>query len=594
MRARLGAVPLQVMSFLQQIFAALEASADRALLTELRDSGEVKVDGHELLEMVAQARAFLSSRGLQKGERCALIAANGIRWVAMDLAIMAEGLIAVPLYSRQAASELVAMMKDCSLSLMVCGDEALRNALVGEWPKAPPQALFEEIFAARRENADANISRTRVPSTPSSENRAVRGPRSAPHEHLDSEVVALIYTSGTSGEPKGVMITARNVGHILKCTSERLDILMGDDSGTRADNAAHTQDRVYQWAPLNFAAAWITTLTSLLRGSSIFMNTDLTKIAGELRVVAPDYFVNVPALLERVRRAVDEQLWKTGGMVHIMYSKAKAAYIRKHEGHVTLSDSMWLSVANRLVFPTIRKKMIGSNLKALICGSAPLSVETQLYFMMLGIPVLQVYGLTETTAICTMDDPRRVEPGRVGSAISGIEMKVGENDEIIVRGPNVFSGYWKRPEETAKVLREGWFYTGDQGEVNEAGNWKIVGRIKNLIILNSGHNIAPEPIEDEILAQLPSAQHVVIVGNGRSYLSAIVTGSVAIDQVQSAVDAVNAALPHYKQVRAFRISPEPFTIENGLLTANGKLKRDLIAQKFQANVEDIYAVKQAV
>ena len=143
--------------------------------------------------------------------------------------------------------------------------------------------------------------------------------------------------------------------------------------------------------------------------------------------------------------------------------------------------------------------MIGPNLKALICGSAPLSLETQLYFMMLGIPVLQVYGLTETTGICTMDDPRHVEPGRVGPAIRGIEMKLGENDEILVRGPNIFPGYWNRPQETAKVLRDGWFHTGDQGEVDAAGNWRIIGRIKNLIILSSGHNIAPEPIEDEVL-----------------------------------------------------------------------------------------------
>jgi long-chain acyl-CoA synthetase len=245
------------------------------------------------------------------------------------------------------------------------------------------------------------------------------------------------------------------------------------------------------------------------------------------------------------------------------------------------------------VFPTIRKKMIGSNLKALICGSAPLSVETQLYFMMLGIPVLQVYGLTETTAICTMDDPGRVEPGRVGPAIRGVEMKLGENDEIVVRGPNVFPGYWNRPQETAKALRDGWFHTGDQGEVDSAGNWRIIGRIKNLIILGSGHNIAPEPIEDEVLRNLPGAVQVVLVGNGRGYLSAVVTGDVTREQVQAALDAVNSSLPHYKQVRSFHIYSSPFSIENGLLTANGKLKRDLIAARLKDEIEEMYGVKQA-
>jgi long-chain acyl-CoA synthetase len=352
-------------------------------------------------------------------------------------------------------------------------------------------------------------------------------------------------------------------------------------------------DRVFHYLPFCFAGSWIMLLTCLLRGSQLALNTDLGKLANEMRSVAPDYFLNVPALLERMRKAVDEQLWKTGGLVLAIYRRAKAAWISNQASPSRFPGRMWLMLANALIFPTIRKKMIGSNLKALICGSAPLNVETQLYFNMLGIPVLQVYGLTETTAICTMDDPRRVQPGRVGPAISGIEMKLGENEEIVVRGPNIFPGYWNRPQETAKALRDGWFHTGDQGDVDAAGNWRIIGRIKNLIILGSGHNIAPEPIEDELLRNLPGAQQVVLVGNGRGYLSAIVTGGVSRAQVQAAVDAVNPQLPHYKQVRAFHLHAEPFSIENGLLTANGKLKRDLIASRLEQEIEEMYGVKQA-
>jgi long-chain acyl-CoA synthetase len=277
-----------------------------------------------------------------------------------------------------------------------------------------------------------------------------------------------------------------------------------------------------------------------------------------------------------------------------IYRHAKAAWMRKQENKATFADAIWLKLANAAIFPSIRKKMIGANLKALICGSAPLNVETQLYFMMLGIPVLQVYGLTETTAICTADDPRRVEPGRVGLPMRDVEMRLGDQDEILVRGPNIFTGYWKRPEETAKALRDGWFHTGDQGEVNAAGNWKIVGRIKNLLILNSGHNIAPEPIEDELLNQLPDAQQIVLIGNGRSYLTSIITGNVSAEKAQRAIDAVNAGLPHYKQLRAFHIQTEPFSVENGMLTINGKLKRDVIATKLKNEIEELYPVKQAV
>lgn len=558
------------MSFLDQIFATLQSS-NAPVLTELREAGPIPVTGPGLLARIAQAREFLARRGLRRGDRVALLAANGIDWIAMDLAIMAEGLVVVPLYSRQAAQELVAMMKDCSPSLVCCGDANLRDEIVRNWPQAPAQVLFDDIFTVARSTESGTVALT-------------------PSELRDTDLVAIIYTSGTSGEAKGVMITAGNVGHILQCTSQRLDTLMN----VRPGQDPVRPDRVFQWAPLNFAAAWITTLSGLLRGSSTFLNTDLSRIAAELPAVEPDYFVNVPALLERVRRAVDEQIVKRGGVVRTIYLRAKSAYMRKHEGKSSPGDAIWLMLANRLVFPAIRKKITGSNLKALICGSAPLNVETQLFFLMLGIPVLQVYGLTETTAICAMDDPHDFEPGRVGKAVSGIEMKAGDNDEILVRGPNVFTGYWNRKAETDKVLRDGWFSTGDQGEVNAKGNWKIIGRIKNLVILNSGHNIAPEPIEDEILSLLPDAQQVVLVGNGRSYLSAIVTGNVKEEQAQRALDEVNAGLPHYKQVRAFRILSEALTIESGLLTANGKLKRDAITQRFSAEIESMYEVKRAV
>jgi long-chain acyl-CoA synthetase len=168
---------------------------------------------------------------------------------------------------------------------------------------------------------------------------------------------------------------------------------------------------------------------------------------------------------------------------------------------------------------------------------------------------------------------------------------VGPNQEILVRGPNIFPGYWNRPEETAKVLRDGWFHSGDQGEVDEAGNWRIVGRIKNLIILNSGHNIAPEPIEEELRLAIPGAAQVVLVGNGRGYLSAIVAGPIERSLAEAEVERVNGSLPHYKQIRALHLAPEALTIESGLLTANGKLKRDAISMQFQAEIEAMYEKK---
>jgi long-chain acyl-CoA synthetase len=572
------------MSFLKDIFLALERARDIPVLQESRDGQVFSVTGSELLEMVGKARTFLSARGLRKGDRCALLAHNSIPWVAIDLAIMAQELIVVPLYARQAAHELVGMMKDCSPKLVCSGNRELRDSLAESWSEAPAQVLLEDVFESGL-------------------------PPQSPPDICDSDPVTIIYTSGTSGEPKGVVLNAANIRHMLQCTSGRLDLLNETHQGSprRKPKAAAKQDRVFHYLPFCFAGSWIMLLTCLLRGSLLVLNKDLSKLSGEMRAAAPDYFLNVPALLERMRKAVDEQLWKTGGVIQFLYAGAKAAWARNNPSAsaqnteeapgnrepARVGSSFYLWLARLLVFPIIRKKMIGENLKALICGSAPLNVETQLYFRMLGIPVLQVYGLTETTAICTMDDPRRVQPGWVGPAIEGVEMRLGENDEIIVRGPNIFPGYWKRTEETAKVLRDGWFHTGDQGEVNKEGNWRIVGRIKNLIVLGSGHNVAPEPIEDAILKELPGGQQVIVVGNGRGFLSAIVTGNMSSGQVQNALDAVNRHLPHYQQVRGFHVHDEPFSIENGLMTVNGKLKRDLIAQRLRAEIEQLYGQRQA-
>src|SRR5271169_6401330 len=210
------------MPFVGEIFSQLKAAADAKVLLEIRDGQVTGVTGSELLELIRKARTFLASKGLKKGDRCGLLAANSIRWVAMDLAAMAEGLIVVPLYFRQAPAELVAMMKDSTPSLLCCGDAKLRDGILQNWassggPEGPPHFLFEEIFAGAEGVA---LDRPQV---------------------RDEDAVTVIYTSGTSGEAKGVVLTAANVGFMLGCTSARLDLLMGGRAG---------QDRVFHYLPL--------------------------------------------------------------------------------------------------------------------------------------------------------------------------------------------------------------------------------------------------------------------------------------------------------------------------------------------------------
>jgi long-chain acyl-CoA synthetase len=453
------------------------------------------------------------------------------------------------------------MLKDCTARLLIASDAAIGESVSQVWPSGPARATFDEILKA-------------VPSQ--------KGIAGAPNPRQGEDLVSIIYTSGTSGEPKGVCLNTNNLDHMLACTTGWMD---------RLDKNAREPLRVFQYLPFNFAASWIVMMSCLTRETVLTLSTDLNKLADEIRLSAPNYFFNVPTLLERVKRSVEENLAKRGSLIQSIYKKGRAAWQKKNNGESW--GGLWLLAAQKLIFGKIRDRF-GSNLRGLVCGSAPLAPETQDFFAMLGIPIWQVYGLTETSGICTMDDPRIAsEPGRVGRSVPGIEMKAGDNDEILASGPNIFPGYWNRAEETARVLENGWFHTGDQGEVNSRGNWRISGRIKNLIILNSGHNIAPEPIEEKISQHLPSLQQVVIVGNGRGYLCALVTGAVESAAVQSALDLINSELPHYRQVRNFTILQEVFTPENALLTANGKLKRDAINKRFQQEIDQLYS-KHAV
>lgn len=543
-------------NFLENLFDQLHRTADRIVLREVRGEQFTGVTGRELLDQVGRVRGYLRSVGLQAGDRCALLGNNSISWIVVDLALMAEGAIVVPLYARQAASELAGMMKDCGARFFFVNDAALSESVANLWPEVPSRITPAEAITA-------------VPSGESITN--------PPNPRKDNDLVTIIYTSGTSGEPKGVCLNTGNLNHIVGCTTDWIDRL-----GWNSNEPM----QVFQYLPFNFAASWIVMLSCLSKNTVLTLSTDLNKLAEEIRLSAPHYFFNVPTLLERVRRGVEEALAKRGAGIPRIYSNAVEAWRKQQEGQTGGRFSLFL--ARLLIFGKIRARF-GGNLRGLVCGSAPLAPETQDFFAMLGIPIWQVYGLTETCGICTMDDPRLAsEPGRVGQAIPGIDLMVGENEEIVVRGPNLFPGYWNRPEETARALRGGMFHTGDQGEVNSKGNWRISGRIKNLIILNSGHNIAPEPIEEKIAQRVANAQQVVVVGNGRGYLCALITGAVEANAVQEALDHLNMDLPHYRQVRNFVILKDGFTPESGLLTANGKLRRDAINACFRDEIEQMY------
>ncbi len=547
------------MSFIDTLYENMDRAGDQPLLIEIRGAQRVATTGKQLKELTSRVRGFLKGRNVQPGDRVALIAHNSVRWAAADLAILGAGAIVVPMYDRQAPSELVGMLNDCACKLVLVDTVQLEKDLADAFSASgaenmPELAVFDGMFATEPLEL-------------------------APVAREGSDRVTMIYTSGTSGEPKGVLYTADNVAFMLQRTMEGLREMVGNRA---------TPDQVFHYLPLCFAGSRIQLWTQLYRGNPLMLSTDLTNLVAEMATSDPHYYLNVPAVLERIKTGVGNKIKERGGVAWALYTAALAANERLEKGKASPIDRLVLEVGKRVVFPKI-KQQLGKSLEFLICGSAPLSEETQRWFYLIGIPVYQVYGLTETTAIVTMDRLNLAKPGYVGRAIQGVELKVTDEGELICRGPNIFPEYWRRPDATEASIRNGWFHSGDMAELTPQGDLKIVGRLKDLLVPESGHNVAPGPIEEKLAAYLDGAQHVMVVGHAKPYLSVIVTGPVSESKVQEAIDKVNEELPHYRRLRRFVVASEPFTIENGLLTANQKLKRNAVEKRYADQIKGMYA-----
>lgn len=559
------------MNFLERIFDNLGDCPERAKLVEVRGTSLQGTDGAGILELVGRARASIEEAGIDPGDRVALLAPNSTRWVAADLAILAAGAIVVPLYDRQEPRELAVMMRSAVPRLLVAATRELAAPVIAAWAEGqdlPEGATLDQ----QAEAVGCKVLDLEALFAPAPSTRRL-------HPRGEDDTVTIIYTSGTSGEPKGVMLSRANVDFMIPKTIARIGRVVGERAGT---------DRVFHYLPFCFAASRIMLWTQLSRPNPLMMSTDLTNLVVEMAVAKPNYYLNVPAVLERIRGGVGAKLEERGGVAWAMYQRAQAAYRKSVAGTASLFDSLALELGRRVVFPKI-KEQIGVNLEFLISGSAPLSADTQRWFQMLGIPVYQAYGLTETTGIVSLDDPDMVEAGKVGLPLEGQTLRVSDEGELLVKGPNIFVGYWRKPEETERAIVDGWFHTGDQVEYEAGGNLRIVGRIKNLIIPESGHNISPEPIEEKFMARCPSAEQCMLIGHGRAHVAIIVTGEPPQAEIDRAMAEVNEQLPHYKRIRAALRAKEAFSVENGLLTANQKLRRRVIEAHFEAQIDQLYA-----
>jgi len=420
---------------------------------------------------------------------------------------------------------------------------------------------------------------------------------------LESDgVCELIYTSGTTGTPKGVMLTHHNV----IWTANQVISLWKLQPG----------DSLISYLPLSHIAEQVITLYNpIFTGACTWFAESLDKLGENLREVRPHIFFAVPRVWEKIQAAIEAGGTQTSGLKKRIARWARRQGLRggyaEQEGR---SKPILYGLADKLVFSGARERLGLDRCRGAFTAAAPISLHTLEFFLSLGIPILEVYGMSENTGPATLSTRDRYRTGKAGWAIPGTDLEIAADGEICMRGPHISPGYFKNPEATRETFdEEGWLHSGDIGEIDENGFLSITDRKKELIITSGGKNVAPQALEKE-LRGIAAVGHAVVLGDRRNYLTALLTldpqllpreaeriGSPARDQqaaarcakirghLEECVEAVNGRLARFETIKRFVILPVEFSVEGGELTPTMKLKRQVICKKYAVEIEDLYA-----
>jgi long-chain acyl-CoA synthetase len=555
-------------------------------------------------QQVRRYALSLARMALPRGARVAILLPNGLPNVYMDQATLALAHVPVPMHALDNPASIAYILRDSDASLVVTTSMAQWQAIaaVGEALPALRRVVVLEVDGTPGP-APGNVPVTSLAQWLADAEVAGAFPMPQSPEHDD--LAALVYTSGTTGKPKGVMLTHDNVVSNIKAVLQHI-APVADDVFLSFLPLSHTFERTGGYY-LPVAA-----------GCCVAFARSTALLAEDLKTVKPTILISVPRIYERVYAAVQSRL-AGKRLQSLLFHAAQEVGWRRFSrtqklvppvGGSALLDALAWPLLDQLVAKPFRAQL-GGRLRLAVSGGAPLALPIARCFLGLGLPIAQGYGMTESSpVVCanTFDDNH---PETVGRALNGVEVRVDpQTKELLVRGPNVMRGYWKREEDTAQALADGWLHTGDQASI-EQGRIRILGRIKEIIVTSTGEKIAPADLELSIATD-PLFEQVYAFGDNRPFIGCIVVlnqnawrrlaGELQLDADRAAsLDAPLAretalsrlrglthAFPHYAQPRAVRLTLEPWTVENSLMTPTLKLKRKNLAAHFAAQIEDMY------
>ncbi|MBP1840005.1 AMP-dependent synthetase/ligase [Formosa algae] len=559
------------------------------------------LDFESRIEVLAKA---IINYGISVQQNVAIFSENMPNWIIADIAIMRARAVTIPIYATNSKKEVEYVIDDAEISLLFVGDQ-------NEYDKA-----YELLNTSKYLKLIVALTKT---ITLHDTERSVHLEdfiTFEASEHVETELkkryyecdyedtASIIYTSGTTGEPKGVMLDYTNFGASLVAHDFELDV--------------SEQDVSLSFLPLShiYERSWV--FFCLKKGIEVYFNQDPKKIVDVIKEVKPTVMCTVPRIFEKIFAAIQDKRKEASPTKMKLASWALGIgnnYYNKHkrlEKEVPAILKLKYKIADKLVLSKLRD-VFGGRIKFMPCGGAPLASDMVSFFHSFGLNIKCGYGLTETTATATLFGDTHFEFNSAGKPIEGTQIKIGDNNEILINGPGVMKGYYKKPEATAAVFENGWFKTGDAGKIDAKGNLIITDRIKDLMKTSGGKYIAPQKLENALITD-SFIEQIAVIGDQQKYVTALavpsfenlkkyakehkinfkdvedlITNLQVIDLFEKRFEELQKEFSKFEKIKKFTLLPKEFSIEAGEITATLKLKRKVIQQKHKALIDKMYS-----
>ncbi|GIF13798.1 AMP-dependent synthetase/ligase [Actinoplanes teichomyceticus] len=542
----------------------------------------------ELAARVTELTAGLLALGVTPGQRLAIAATTRIEWVLADLAIMSAGAVTVTVYPNTNADD-VAHILDDSGAVLVFAENAAQVAKLrtpdGGWiagvrdvitfdPAGDPSVRsLREIMTLGVEVLDHDPGRV--------------------HRVLETitpdQLATIVYTSGTTGRPKGVELTHANWLYL--------------GAATAAEDFMRRDHLHFLWLPLSHVFGKLLLANQYEVGYVTAIDGRIDRIIDNLAAIRPTAMAAAPRIFEKIYARVTATATAGGGLSAALFRWAIRVGATRQDPSRPWWQRLQLAAADALVFTKVRDRL-GGRLELLISGSAPLAPQISSWFAAAGLPIIEGYGLTEATGVSFFNRPGRLRIGTVGQALTGTEVRIADDGEILLRGPSIMRGYRHLPDQTADIIdADGWLATGDIGELDADGYLRITDRKKDLVKTSGGKYIAPSAIESAVKAACPLVSAAIMIAAGRNFASLLVTidpdtsRDMSADQVRATVAAavaeVNARLNPWETIKQFRILPRELSVEAGEVTPSLKVKRAAVNRNYADLIDAIYRGEQA-